>query len=123
MYEVNSDPRKNLIHLKMSGFLNEEEIGKGADEVLAKLATLKPGFVFINDVAEFKHTSQEGVEHIMRVQKAVNDANPGMIIRVGAGALAQSQLNRGGKHVKVGYEVRQVKTFEEAMKVADEFLG
>jgi hypothetical protein len=59
----------------------------------------------------------------MRVQKAVNDANPGMIIRVGAGALAQSQLNRGGKHVKVGYEVRQVKTFEEAMKVADEFLG
>jgi hypothetical protein len=73
--------------------------------------------------AEFKHTSQEGVEHIKRVQKAVNDAKPGMIIRVGAGALANSQLNRGGKQVEVGYEVRQVGSFEEAKQLADEFLG
>jgi len=57
------------------------------------------------------------------VQKAVNDAKPGMIIRVGAGALANSQLNRGGKQVEVGYEVRQVGSFEEAKQLADEFLG
>jgi len=69
MYEVHSDSIKNLIHLKMAGFLNEDEIGKGADEVLAKLKSLKPGFVFINDVGRVQaHVARGRRAHQARAE-------------------------------------------------------
>ncbi len=115
-YESHSDVNKNRLYIRLKGFLTDDMMEKAADQVIHELKKLKPGFDVINDISEFKPTSQAGLAHIQRAQKAIQDRSVRRVIRVvnQSHVTAQLQLNRVGKEAYTSAELDQAGSMAEA---------
>jgi multidrug efflux pump subunit AcrB len=115
MYLANADSNKNRLYIKLSGNMNQDEVKKAADSVIAEAKKLKKGFSVINDISEFKPTSQDATTELQRAQEYLKMAGVTKIIRVVNDAkIANMQLNRTG-----GYKADTVCSLEEAEKLLD----
>ena len=116
MYEINIDTNKNVAFLKLVGFMEESEATEAADALIANLKKLKPGCTLVNDISEFKATSEESAKQIKRGQAAVFEIGVKRVIRVvGKAAISQMQFNRVQREGDADYETVEVRTMDEAM--------
>jgi hypothetical protein len=77
----------------------------------------------LNDVSEFKLSSQEGMTHLMKAHQTVNAGKPGLVVRVSGAVLAKSQLDRSRRESGTDFEVVDVESREEAERRIAEFRG
>lgn len=115
MYKIEADVESNLLVLHLEGFMSDEELKKGSQEVIDCVDQLKPGFIVINDIANMKPASQVGTEHIKKAQMYVAQNGVGRIIRVTDNPISKMQMSRTAK--SAGYIADEAKTMEEAMKM------
>lgn len=113
MYIINADPEKNLLTLRLEGFMTDQELEKGAHEVMDKAKTLRTGFVIINDISKMKPATPQGTEHIRKAQAYVLSLGASKVIRVTDNPISKMQFSRTGS--TAGYHAIEVKTIEEAM--------
>jgi len=135
MFDIRADKEKNRIILKLSGFLQQEELKRATDEFIEKVKTLQPGFDIINDISEFKPASQEGAAEIKRAQAFIKEHGFGHVIRVipgrpdplnseettahGTALLGKAQFRRTAR--EVGYQAGEASSIEEAEAMLDRF--
>jgi len=115
MYKIEADKARNLLILHLEGFMSDDELKKGAEEVMRKSDTLKDGFVVINDISKMKPASQGGAEEIKKAQQYVVQRGMGRIIRVTSDPISSMQFNRTSK--SVGYIAETAGSMEEALKM------
>lgn len=114
MFEVKADTGKNVLFIKLSGHMSDEEMVNAAEAVIKETKKLKTNFTVVNDISSFKPASQEGAKEILRAQKFLSDHGSGKIIRIVDGVLGKLQLNRNAN--EAGLKVIEVKSMEEAKK-------
>ncbi len=122
MYKIEADVEKNLLVLHLEGFMSDDELKNGAQEVIDLVKSkLKPGFMVINDIAKMKPASQEGTEHIKKAQMFVAQNGVARIIRVTDNPISKMQMSRTAK--SAGYIAEEAKTMEEALDRVNELVG
>ncbi|MEQ8474258.1 MAG: hypothetical protein RIC35_23885 [Marinoscillum sp.] len=118
MYKIEADVNKNLVVLHLEGFMSDDELKKGAEDLMREVDKLRHGFVVINDIAKMKPASQEATEYIKEAQMYVVQKGVSRIIRVTENPISKMQMNRTAK--AVGYIAENVSTMEEAMEMVYE---
>jgi len=113
MYKIEADQAKNLLILHLEGFMTDEELKRGAEDVISEVDKLKPGFVVINDISKMKPASQVGAEEIKKAQIHVVKKGVSKIIRITDNPISKMQFNRTGK--EAGYIAEEAKSIEEAI--------
>lgn len=109
-------PAKNRLFVRMDGFTRDDEATKAAEDIIAALARLKPGFDVITDISRMKPGSSVGAEQIMRVQQAYKDHGVGRVVRVvGENVLGKMQMQRTA--AEVGIDTAYVASLEEAERL------
>lgn len=118
MYEVTVNTDKNYMLLILKGYMKDEEIKAAAAKVLSEADKLIPGFTIINDISEFKPTMPSGAEEIRKTQAAVFQKGIGKVIRImGKSVIAGMQFSRMQKEAEALYEVIEVPSMDEALKL------
>jgi len=113
---IQADTDKNRLYITLNGFFTNDELVTAADKIIEETNKLKPGFIVINDISNFKPASQSGMSEIKRAQMYVKEKGAQRIIRViGEAALTSMQLSRTAK--EIGYEADAVATVAEAEKL------
>ena len=118
MYEVKSYPSKNLLVLKLEGYLNDDQMKEAADQTIREASRLTTGFSVINDISGMKPGSPKGAEEIKRAQVAVMGMRPSKIIRITNNPISKMQFNRTSQ--EIGYVAWEVKSMEKAMELIEE---
>ena len=115
-YRVRADVRKNRLYLVLDGFFDEDEAQEIADRTIEEVQKLKPGFDVINDISNFKPTSQQGADQIRRAGLFVRDSGVGRLIRVVPSAsIGSMQFTR--KSREAGYDAEVASSVEEAERM------
>ena len=120
MYRIEANVERNLVVRHLEGFMSDDELKRGADDLINEVNKLKEGFIVINDIAKLKPASQEGAEHIKRAQLHVVKAGVSRIIRVTDNPISKMQLNRTAK--SAGYIAEEAKSMEEAFAMANSLV-
>ena len=118
-YSLRTDVEKNRLYLTLDGFFEYDKIVEVAQEIMIELKRLKTGYSFINDVSNFKPTTEEGVEEIKKIQLYMYNNGLGKVVRV-VGKSLMSKLQFERKSKEVGYSAEHVQTVTEAEKILDE---
>ena len=109
---------KNRIYLGLEGYFDDEAARAAADQTIAGLRKLKPGFDMVSDITQFKPATQQAAEHIVRAQKALKEMGVHRLVRVvGGNALAKMQMQRTA--TQVGLDAEYAATREEAERMLD----
>ena len=112
-YEIRSDSHRNLLYVRLDGYLTDMEAASAADKVIAEVDRLSPGFDAITDIRTFKPGSPRVAEELMRAQRAYKVKAIRRLIRVvGESVVAKMQFQRTGS--EVGLEVAYVSSLKEA---------
>jgi hypothetical protein len=115
-YVIQADTAKNRLNITLNGFFSDAEVTAAVDKIIDEAKKLKPGFVVINDVSNFKPASQTAVGEMKRAQVFVKENGAARIIRVvGEATLASMQLSRSGK--EAGYDADTVGSLAEVEKL------
>lgn len=115
-YKVRADVRKNRLYLVLDGFFNESEAKEIADRTIREVQKLRPGFDVINDISNFKPTSQQGADQIKRAGIFVRNYGVGRLIRVVPSAsIGSMQFTR--KSREAGYDAEVASSVEEAERM------
>lgn len=118
LYEVRVRPGKNRIYFTMRGTITADEARAAADEVIKHVASLRPGFDTISDIAGLEPLSPEALEHIRRANAALVSISAGRTIRVvGRSAQAAVQFERLSK--EKGYSAQLAFSLQEAERILD----
>jgi prolyl oligopeptidase PreP (S9A serine peptidase family) len=117
MYKVSKDVIKNRLHIELEGLIGIDEAIQASSAVIDAARTMKRGFDLVNDIREFRPTSEACVAELMRTQAFLVSLGMRHVVRVSASAVARMQLDRAGK--AVGYEAMTVTTLEEANRILD----
>ena len=113
MYKIEADQSKNLLILHLEGFMSDDELKRGADDVIKEVDKLKEGFVVINDISKMKPASQVGAGYIKNAQVHVVQKGVSKIIRITDNPISKMQFSRTGK--EAGYIAEEAKSIEEAL--------
>jgi hypothetical protein len=119
-WQVTGDLVKNRLLIRYKGFLSDAEMKNAANQIIKELKKLKPGFMVINDISEFKPASPAGLEEVQRAQNAIQAHGAKKIIRIinRKHVTAQMQFDRMGKAVyKV--DTATVTSMEEAEQLLE----
>jgi hypothetical protein len=117
-YNVKADLNKNRLYIHLEGFLSGDDVKKAADSVIQEAKKMKPGFSAINNIKDFKPTTPEGANEILRAQKFLKENGVGHVIRVvGEQAITSMQFKRTQN--EAGYIADSVSTLEEADALLD----
>lgn len=119
MFEVKSEPAKNRLFIKLSGFMTPEEAKQAADQVIKVVSHLKTGYAAINDITEFKPGREEVQNEIVRAQKFLTENGAKVVIRVVKSVSGEMQFKRLTDKAKIGYEIIEVNSVEDALKYLD----
>lgn len=119
-HSVKVDEARQRIYLKLEGLMSDEEVTRAADEFIAALSTMKPGFVVINDISNLKVLTQASTLEVKRASEAAVKAGLSVTIRVvgGSSPTANMQFNRNA--ASVGYAAGTASSVEEADRLLDE---
>ena len=116
--DIRADVAKNRLYIVLGGFFKDDEVKAAADKCIAEVKKLKPGFVVINDIREFKPASPAGADEIKRAQIFVKQSGGAKIIRVvGEAVLSQAQFERQAKEAGVASDTAA--SVAEAEKLLD----
>ncbi|MGL1903717.1 MAG: hypothetical protein OCC49_16390 [Fibrobacterales bacterium] len=115
-YTVKADTTKNILYLSMDGFFEHSGIQEISDAIVRELSKLEPGYGFINDVSQFKPTTEEGVEEIKQLQLRMYNNGLGKVVRV-VGESLMSKLQFERKSKEVGYSADHVQSISEAEEI------
>jgi hypothetical protein len=119
VYEVRVDTNKNRLYLILKGFLKDGQAKEAADQVIAGIDKLKPGFDIITDIREFKPMSPKGSDEIARGQQYAKDKGVRRIVRVvGREVIGGMQFDRVAQNTEVGGEYTE--SIENAEALLDE---
>ena len=119
-HEIRADVMKNRLYLRLVGFMTDEQAVMVADQIIAEIQKLRPGFTVINDISGLKPASPIATEHLRRAQEASARRGHGRIIRiVGDQALTQMQWNRTLKASSQGAAAEVATTLAEAERMLD----
>ena len=91
---------------------------EAAAKVLSEAEMLTPGFTIINDISDFKPTTASAAEEIKKTQAALFQKDIGKVIRiVGKSVIASMQFSRTQREAEALYEVIEVSSMDEALKL------
>ncbi|MHA2364023.1 MAG: hypothetical protein ACXAC7_08685 [Candidatus Hodarchaeales archaeon] len=114
MYEVKIDKMNNRLYLKLSGFLNNNELKQVAEETKQNINLLRPNFDIINDITDFKPTTQSGRELVKDVMAFAIQARVKRVVRIlDHLTIGSMQFNRASK--EIGYTALYAKSYQEAL--------
>jgi hypothetical protein len=114
MYQIKADTIKNVMYVLLKGFLNETNVKETVSQIRRAADSLRPGFVIVNDIAEFFPTSPKVADEISKVQAYVSQKGCKKTIRIVGNVLSKHQVKKCHETVHAGYEVIEVSTLEEA---------
>ena len=118
MYETNADVDRQILNIKLEGFLKADEAERAAAAVMGETAKLSPGFTVITDLSEFTPATAEdagAIQNVMQLlaQKGLKRA----IIVTGGKGLGKLQFDRLRTETEVPYDVVHVEDLAEAKKL------
>jgi hypothetical protein len=117
-FDVHSNTTKNRLYLRLDGFLTDQETKEAADQVIAHINKLRPGFDAITDISTYKPGSEKAAAEIVRAQQVYKSRGVRLIVRiVGASVLGKMQFQRTGQ--EVGLEMAYVTSLQEAERLLD----
>ncbi len=120
MYKIEANVKKNYLIIQLVGFFSIEKIKEAAQKTKNEADKLKPGFIIINDISKFKPVTPESTVYIKQAQQYLFIKGAKKVIRVVENYIANLQFNRTKKEVKADYEVLEVASLEEAMKLIED---
>ncbi|UXP33859.1 hypothetical protein N6H18_07860 [Reichenbachiella agarivorans] len=115
MYEIKADIQKNILILRLEGYMSDEEIKAGVELTISEAKKLKSGYTVINDITKMKPASPLGTEEIKRAQAFVVSNGAAKIIRIVDNPISKMQFNRTS--TAAGYHALEAKTVEDALKL------
>ena len=120
MHSIELDESNNILILKISGFMDNEDMLAVANDFRENLEKMKKGFVFINDVSEFVPPMAEAHVVITEAMKILNEHEPRMVIRVSDGINrdADDQFDKALNDANPDYVFHRVPTLEDALFLA-----
>ncbi len=121
MYNNKSDVGKNRLYVSFKGRMAEDEIKKGAANVIDEARKLKPGFGVISEISEFVPTTEDGRMVMQGCMKSLKEMGMGHVVRVVKGSIAGNQWQRTSK--TVGYTADEVSTMHEAEALLNKMEG
>jgi hypothetical protein len=118
MYEFKINQVKNRLYITMKGFFQPDEMKRCADETIAAVKQLKPGYDVITDISHFSPVGSEALQEITRVQEYFRKSGVRHGVRViGKRVLTKSQFQRLGKEAE--YTPTEFVTLAEAESFLD----
>lgn len=117
MHTIKADSSKNLLILKLEGYMNDQEVHEAAEQVVSEAKKLAPGFSVINDISKMKPASQKGVEDITKAQAAVVQLGVSKVIRIVNNPVSKMQFQRTARIANANYQVAEVSNMDEAMQM------
>ena len=117
MFETSADVDRQILNIKLAGFLKSDEAGQAGAAVMGEAAKLSAGFTVITDISEFTPTKAEDSGVIQQVMEFL--AQKGLkraIIVTGGKGLGKLQFDRVRSDAETPYEVIHVEDHAEAMK-------
>lgn len=117
MIKIEADLNRNLLILHLEGFMSDDELKRGAIDVMRESDKLKPGFSVINDISKMKPASQVGAEEIKKAQMYVMQKGVHKIIRITDDPISKMQFNRTSK--QAGYIAEYASSINEALGMID----
>ena len=120
MYEVKIDLKRNRLYMTMKGFFKEEEAKEMADDVIAEVKKLKPGYTIINDISECKPAQQEAFLQLKRSHEFVAEHGAKRIIRVLGNPISAMQFRRAQREAQTDLEIVEVTSLQEAEQIINE---
>lgn len=112
MIEVVAELGKNLLIVRLEGFITDSEMLTISEKITTESKKLKKDFIVVTDVSKFKPESAEGASCISKAQKYLIEYGAGRFIRVIENALGRLQFNKYFK--SVGVEIIEVTSMDEA---------
>jgi len=82
MVEAAVDKTANVLRVRHSGDVNGEEMRRGADDLVALLPDLKPGFRLLADLSALETMGLDCVAHLNRMMDLCNGAGVDLVVRV-----------------------------------------
>jgi len=122
-YNIEVDPTKNRMELKLAGQLDESELVEVVDSVAEGAEQLDDGWGLINDISSYKPATENAEERLKEGAKKAGQLGMGTVVRVtGESITAEFQWERVGEEAsaETGYEIFQAETVEDAAAVLDE---
>ncbi|HAN77869.1 MAG TPA: hypothetical protein DCQ31_08905 [Bacteroidales bacterium] len=114
----NINIENNNLNLRFEGFFTDDEVAETLSEVQSAIDQLKPGFVIINDVRDFKPAGSRGLDHLRNAMKYAGNHGAKRVVRiVNKLSLGSGQFSRVGAEA-APYEQITVSSPEDA----EEFL-
>ncbi|WP_327050798.1 hypothetical protein [Halomicrococcus gelatinilyticus] len=112
MYEVRANTVKNRLYLTLDGKMDEDEASDAAEEAIAAVEELDPGFDIVNDMSGFQPVSQEAAERIGEAKEVMEANDVDTVVRVvGDSSIGKMQFDRVGE---TDYETLTAESVEEA---------
>ncbi len=119
MFKIEANTQQNYLIMQLEGFFNSEEIIEAAQKTKDEVDKLKPGFIIINDISKFKPVNQDSTIYIKDAQKYVFMKGAKKVIRVVESVISNLQFNRTKKAAQADYDVFEVSSMEEALKMIE----
>jgi DNA repair photolyase len=116
LVSVKADIDKNRLYTTLKGHLSKADIFTLPEDLRHEANKLKPGYLAISDVSEYKPISNENLDTISKIMEAAIETKMGTTIRVVSDA-SESDLQKlsSSKH---GYKAFICRTLAEAEKLA-----
>jgi hypothetical protein len=116
MHSVVADAERNRLYIRLVGFFSVDEIRMCNEEIFSAAKALKPGFIVVTDISEFKAGSPDVAKEIEAAQARFVAMGAGRGVRVvGPSGLSGMQLKRTAG--EVGYSSTNVETMEDAERL------
>lgn len=119
MTEIKVNRKKNLCYIKLSGYMEEQDVIDAKLRFCKAIDALEPGIAIINDISEFQPMTQELAMHIAEAQKYAFVKGVNQVIRVVKSPLSNMQFKRVQLDSGVTYDTMEVSTVDEAMRAID----
>jgi hypothetical protein len=119
-YQFRTDPVKNRLYIRLSGFFREAEVTRVFQELDATLGELRSGFDVVTDLTDFKPGSPGSARSLRRGAELVKARGRRRAVRV-AGRLVTGlmQFRRELTGVFDEGSTRYARTVEEAEELLD----
>lgn len=119
MYSLKIDKEHNILFMKLKGLIDDKEAQEFEKETDQKSQQLKEGFTVINDITEYKISTSDASDSMVRVHQDLAKNGVGRVIRITGGATGKLQLQRTAR-MSGAYEPIEVSTMEEALIVMNQ---